>query len=248
MVFKKKMGLIITFKNLFFDLLDFVFPNYCIVCSSKIKRSFFSICDKCIELIETANSEDVKVFFHHNFEDHKLIKNFYSKYEFIKDGIFQQIIHHLKYNRKSYLGILFGRKLGEDLNKLKWFDEIDLIIPVPIHRIKKMQRGYNQSSMIAKGINQSTKKPIKESVIKRIRNTETQTHLHLQERIENVKNAFKVTDKTKIFGKKILIVDDVCTTGSTVNEIARTLLASGAKEVNLVTLAFVKEKDFEIKV
>lgn len=248
MVFKKKMGLIITFKNLFFDLLDFIFPNYCLVCSNKIKRSFFSICDECLKSIESANPNDVSLFFHHNFKDQKLIKNFYSKYEFVKDGIFQQIVHHLKYNRKSYFGILFGRKLGEDLNKLKWFDEIDLIIPVPIHRIKKMQRGYNQSSMIAKGINQLTKKPINESVLKRIRNTETQTHLHLQERIENVKNAFRVTDRTKIFGKKILIVDDVCTTGSTVNEIARTLLKSGAKEVNLVTLAFVKEKDFEIKV
>lgn len=248
MVFEKKMGLNVTFKNYFLDLLDFVFPNFCVICNQKINRSIFSVCSICISSIEKSNAEDLEEFYNHNLASYNLIKNFYSTYEFVKDGIFQQIVHQLKYNGKSNLGILLGRKLGEELLEQNWFQRIDFIVPVPIHRIKKLKRGYNQSSFIVKGISKVTKKPFNERVIKRIKNTETQTHLHLQERIENVKNAFKVVDKSKVANKNILIVDDVCTTGSTVNEVARTLLDSGAREISLATLAFVKERDFSVQV
>lgn len=240
------MGITLISKYFLFDLLDFVFPNFCLLCNQKISRNLFSICDSCLSKIESSNPKDIDEFYNHNFANNKLITNFYARYEFIKDGQFQNVVHQLKYNGKSRIGILLGKELGKELLKKEWFKEIDIIVPVPIHRIKKFKRGYNQSSLIVKGISQVTKKPIDERIIKRIKNTETQTHLHLQERIENVKNAFKVINKTKIFNKTILIVDDVCTTGSTVNEVAKTLLSSGAKEINLATLAFVKERDFNI--
>lgn len=248
MVFKKAMGLTIAVKIFFLDLLDFFFPNFCVICSKKIKRNIFSICEGCVNQIEKSNPNDIIEFYHNNLREERLINNFYSAYEFIRDGIFQQIVHKFKYNGKSQLGILLGRKLGEELLKQPWIEEIDLIVPVPIHRNKKMQRGYNQSSLIAEGIYQIINKPIDERIIKRIRNTETQTHLNLQERIENVKGAFKIMNKNKLKGKSILIVDDVCTTGSTVNEVARTLLNAGAREINLATLAFVKERDFSVQV
>lgn len=246
MVFEKTMGINVTFRNFLLDLLDFIFPNFCIICNQKLNRSIYTLCSTCVNLLEKSKAEDLNEFYAHHLAHYNLITNFYSTFEFVKDGIFQQIVHQLKYNGKSRLGILLGRKLGEELLQQNWFKEIDFIVPVPIHRIKKLKRGYNQSSLIVKGISQVTKKPIDERIIKRIKNTETQTHLHLQERIENVKNAFKVINKTKIFNKTILIVDDVCTTGSTVNEVAKTLLSSGAKEINLATLAFVKERDFNI--
>lgn len=246
MVFEKEMGITLISKYFLFDLLDFVFPNFCLLCNQKISRNLFSICDSCLSKIESSNPKDIDEFYKHNFANNKLITNFYARYEFIKDGQFQNVVHQLKYNGKSRIGILLGKELGKELLKKEWFKKIDIIVPVPIHRIKKFRRGYNQSSLIVKGISQVTKKPIDERIIKRIKNTETQTHLHLQERIENVKNAFKVINKTKIFNKTILIVDDVCTTGSTVNEVAKTLLSSGAKEINLATLAFVKERDFNI--
>lgn len=248
MVFEKKMGLIVASKNFLFDLLDFVFPNFCILCNKKVLRNFFSICNDCLNSLEMSNQKDIDEFYYHNLASYKLIINFYSKYEFVKEGNFQKIIHQLKYNGKSKIGLILGQELGKELLKQSWFKEIDLVIPVPIHRFKKLQRGYNQSSLIVKGINSTTKKIFKEDAIKRIRNTQTQTHLGLHERMENVKGAFKVVKKDEIFNKKILIVDDVCTTGSTAHEIARTLLDAGAKEISLATLAFVKEKDFSIKV
>lgn len=248
MVFEKKMGLAVTIKKFSLDLLDFFFPSFCVLCNEKIFRSFYSICENCINEIEISNIKDLNEFFHQNLSSLNLITNYYAKYEFIKDGKFQTAVHNLKYNHKSRIGIQLGIELGKELLKMNWFNEIDLIIPVPIHRIKKLSRGYNQSDLIAKGISTVSQKIVDNKTLKRIRNTPTQTHLHLQERIENVKEAFKVVRKGKIKDKVILIVDDVCTTGSTVNEVARTLLNSGAKKVNLATLAFVKEKDFSIKI
>ncbi|MGB9663875.1 MAG: ComF family protein [Ignavibacteria bacterium] len=242
------MGLNLTVKNFAFDLLDFFLPNFCIICNQKIHRTFYSICNNCINELEISNNIDLHEFYNHNLSRTNLITHYYAKYEFIKDGKFQTAVHNLKYNHKSRIGIQLGIELGKELLKQSWFDEIDIIIPVPIHRIKKLSRGYNQSDFIAKGISIITQKSLDTKSLKRIRNTPTQTHLHLQERIENVKNAFKVVKKQRIRKKVILIVDDVCTTGSTVNEIAKTLLNAGAKKVNLATLAFVKERDFSLKV
>lgn len=248
MVSEKEMGINVNSKNFILDCLDFFFPNFCLLCSKKIQRNLFSVCGDCLNNLEFSNQNDIIDFFNHNLSQSKLFKDFYSKFEFVKDGFFQKIIHQLKYNGKSRIGILLGRELGKDLLQLNWFNEIDIMIPVPIHRIKKFYRGYNQSLLIVKGIRQITHKIYAEDVIKRIRNTKTQTHLHLHERIENVKGAFKIIKKNKIFNKKILIVDDVCTTGSTVIEIAQTLRNAGANEIYLATLAFVKEKDFKIQV
>jgi len=247
MVFKKKMGFTVTFKNFFLDFLDFLFPNFCQICNEKILRSLFPICESCLSNLESSNQQDINDFFLRNLKPYKYISNFYSRYEFVKEGQFQKVVHQLKYNGKSRIGILLGRELGKNLLMQNWFNEVELIIPVPIHRIKKLQRGYNQSSFICRGISQVTGKSINEKVIKRIRNTQTQTHLHLQERIENVKDAFKVKNSKLIQNKTILIVDDVCTTGSTVNEIAKTLINAGARRLYLATLAFVKEKDFSIQ-
>jgi len=248
MVSEKAMGTSVEIKNFFLDTLDFFFPNFCVLCNQKIHRTFYSICDNCINQIEISTEKDLIEFYHNNLSSHGLITHYYARYEFIRDGKFQTAVHNLKYNRKSLIGIQLGIELGKELKRQSWFNEVDIIVPVPIHRIKKLSRGYNQSDFIAKGIARVTQKIIDNKLIKRIRNTPTQTHLHLHERIENVKNAFKVVNKEKIRSKVILIVDDVCTTGSTVNEVARTLLNSGARKVNLSTLAFVKEKDFSLKV
>jgi len=248
MVSAKTMGFILTFKNFFLDTLDFFFPNFCVLCNQKIQRTLYSICNYCVNEIELSNEADLIEFYNNNLSNSGLITNYYAKYEFIRDGKFQTAVHNLKYNRKSLIGIQLGIELGKELINQSWFNEVDLIIPVPIHRVKKLSRGFNQTDFIAKGIAQVTRKEVDFQSLKRIRNTPSQTHLHLDERIENVKEAFKVINKEKIKNKVILILDDVCTTGSTVNEIARTLLNSGAKKINLSTLAFVKEKDFNLKI
>lgn len=248
MVFTKTMGLVVIIKNLLLDTLDLFFPNFCILCDQKIYRTFNSICEKCLDKIEMSTQFEREEFFKNNLQQSGLIENYYAKYEFVKNGLLQKAVHNLKYNRKSRIGLQLGIELGKDLLEQPWFTEIDFIVPLPIHRIKKLSRGYNQSDFIAKGISIITSKPVQKRLIKRIKNTRTQTRLNLDQRIDNVKNAFKVIDRKMLNNKCILIVDDVCTTGSTVNEVARTLLNAGAKKIFLSTLAFVKEIDFNLKV
>lgn len=167
-------------------------------------------------------------------------------YEFIKDGKFHTAIHHLKYQDKPKVGLLFGLELGKNLLKIDWFNEIDLIIPVPLHKMKKISRGYNQSLLIAQGIQTISNKQLEYKSVKRVRFTKTQTKLTIEQRRENVLNAFKVTNRTNIIGKSILIVDDVCTTGSTSSELAKTLIRNGAKQVSLATLAVVTDKRIDV--
>lgn len=158
MVFEKKMGLIVASKNFFFDLLDFVFPNFCILCNKKVLRNLFSICDDCLNSLEMSNQKDIDEFYYHNLASYKLIINFYSKYEFVKEGNFQKIIHQLKYNGKSKIGLLLGQELGKELLKHKWFEEIDLVIPVPIHRFKKITKRLQSIIFNCKGYQFNNKK------------------------------------------------------------------------------------------
>jgi len=246
MVFKKKMGVIITLKNIFHSVLDFFFPQICVTCQSKLYNSNFSICNECVSKIEKANPSDIENIFHQKISQFGTIEGFFSHFEFTKGGKCQRVIHELKYNKKSNLGIYLGILLGKELSKKNWFPNIELIIPVPIHYIKKLSRGYNQSDKICEGIQKVTNKNYYPKVVKRKKFTQTQTLLTISERIKNVSGAFKVRDVKKIRNKTILIVDDVFTTGSTVNELAKTLLNSGAKVIFLATLAFVKDRDFTV--
>jgi ComF family protein len=118
--------------------------------------------------------------------------------------------------------------------------KIDLIIPVPIHHLKKAERGYNQSDFIAKGLSTALNIPYSSKSIKRIKYTESQTKLNMNERALNVSNAFKARSSNKLKGKNILVVDDVCTTGATLLECAKVLLGAGANSVYACSIAIAE--------
>ena len=114
---------------------------------------------------------------------------------------------------------------------------MDLIIPIPIHHLKKAERGYNQSDYLAKGLSKSLNIPYSINSIKRIKYTESQTKLKMKERALNVSKAFKVGQPKKVSGKNILIVDDVCTTGATLLECGIALYKAGATSVYACSVA-----------
>lgn len=115
------------------------------------------------------------------------------------------------------------------------------MIPVPLHRARKRERGFNQSEILAEGISQVLDRTTLNTVLKRKRNTKDQTHLNVQQRKENVEGAFVVAHPDKVMGKMIILVDDVMTTGATLNECAKMLLEAGAIRIFAVTLAVVVE-------
>ena len=119
------------------------------------------------------------------------------------------------------------------------FTDYSLIIPVPLHIKRLRQRGFNQALILARAIGKKWQIPVNFSLLKRHKFTETQTGMNKTERKQNIKGAFEVRDKENIAGKNIIIVDDVYTTGATVNECAKTLLKAGAQKVTVLTLARV---------
>lgn len=149
-------------------------------------------------------------------------------------GPLRQAIHRLKYRRDIGLGEALGLHLIELLERLKW--QIDLIVPIPLSVARQAERGYNQSALLARPISLAYRIPYKPAALHRIRDTESQVNLNLSERRKNVQGAF-LGNTNLVSGKRILLVDDVATSGATLDAGADGLLFAGAKEVYAITLA-----------
>lgn len=221
-------------------IFDFFLPRICPACNQKLNHSEEIICDNCFDKLKLTPESLIAEEYHKKFSVKKYISDFHPVFIFEKDREIQHIIHALKYNKHFRVGIYFGKIIGNQIkDKLdNW--KIDLIIPVPLHKLKKTERGYNQSEFIAKGISVQTGIRWNKKIINRKKYTETQTHLTAEERQINVKDAFKIKDKDAVDGKNILLVDDVITTGSTISECAHQLILAGAKNIYATSIAIAE--------
>lgn len=150
------------------------------------------------------------------------------------------IIHQFKYHNVFALADILSDLMYQQW--FKWFAKIDMIIPIPLHKKRLQERGYNQSTLLARPLARKVKVDFNESVLKRVNYTQPQAQLNALEREENVRNAFEVTHKKMVLDKHILLVDDVCTTGATLNAAAQTLLSCGAGYVSAYCLSRASNK------
>ena len=157
------------------------------------------------------------------------------------DDYYKELIHRFKYGKKIPLGRKLARRLGETINSNFHFLESDFLIPVPLHKSRYRERGFNQSEVVAEEISKITGVLVLKGVLKRKKNTKDQTNLSPQQREENVRGAFVVTETERINGKKIILVDDVITTGATLSECARMLRQAGAERILGMTVAVVTD-------
>jgi ComF family protein len=225
--------------NLFRDLIGLLFPDLCAACGVHLYRGERFICTKC--------RHDLPYSDHHLHADNAAAKKFWGRLElkavfallyFRKGSRVQNILHSLKYKNQPQLGIELGRMVAEKLLLSKAYLNIDLIVPVPLHRKREKMRGYNQSLMIAKGISEKLGLPVEEKNLQRRVATESQTRKGRFSRHENIAGVFELKDAAALTGRHILLVDDVITTGATLEACANELLKHGITKISIAALAF----------
>jgi ComF family protein len=222
----------------FKHLLDIIYPRSCEACGESLLGGENLVCIKCIIDLPRTNS--------HINEIESVSNRFWGKIpvertitylRFSKKSKVQKLLHALKYRNKAELGELLGKLYGAELKNTLSEQNIDLLIGVPLHPTKMKQRGYNQADCIAKGLSEALNIKCETEAVKRITHTNSQTKKSRYERFKNVENIFEVVDKEIIKDKKIAIVDDVLTTGSTIESLAESLLDSGCKSIWVITIA-----------
>jgi ComF family protein len=223
--------------KIFSDFLDLFYPRTCAACGFNLFRNENLICTKCLFYLPKTNfHKDVDNPVARLFWGRVKIEYASSYFYFTKGSRFRKLIHKLKYKGQKQIGFELGKHFGFNLAGSP-FKEIDIIIPVPLHPKKEKKRGYNQSEWIARGIAEAMNKKVETKWLYRSVATQTQTKKTRFERWENVEDIFHLHDIKAVEGKHILLVDDVVTTGSTLEACAKAILMAGNSKVSIVTLA-----------
>ena len=219
------------------DFISLFFPNYCMGCSRALVRGEDILCTFCIHDLPKAAydfSGDNPV--RNRFAGRLTVTRASAYLRFRKTGLVQKLLHQLKYHHHPEIGVKLGALMGLELVR-PVAHELDIIIPVPLHISRQRQRGYNQSAKIAEGISKATGIPWMENISIRKGKTKTQTKMTRSERWENVKDEFGITNIANVAGKKILLVDDVMTTGATLEACGQHLLTGGCAALNILCIA-----------
>lgn len=224
--------------DLWDDIISLLFPRLCYACGNHLLRNEKLICTECYVLIPRTN--------YHLQEDNPVARLFWGRCKiekasafsfYNKDSRIRKLIHNLKYKGVRDIGHELGMIYGSTLLGTDFIGDVDLIIPVPLHPAKERKRGFNQSELIAGGLSEATGIPVGLNILRRVSITETQTKKSRFERWKNVEGIFHVDANEKITGRHILLVDDVITTGSTLEACAGELLKHEGVKVSAAALA-----------
>ncbi len=225
-------------KNIFASGLSFIYADNCIVCDKKnINSPNKFVCQKCLDRMPPAPAPDkiINALIQSIGDDRLAITEAYALFSSSEEVPFQKLIYGLKYHDFDSIGFVFGKMLARRL-EIENAPRFDLIVPIPLNKAKLRERGYNQSDAIAKGLSGVLNVPFSTKIVRRKVYTKTQTKLGKLERNKNVQNIYEIIDKSAIKNLDILIVDDVLTTGSTINSLAELLLEEGARKASCATL------------
>lgn len=229
-------------KNWIHSFLDLILPSCCIVCGCSLSQSEKYICTACNIEIPRTN--------YHLLPDNPVEKFFWgsipierasSFFFYYRGSKFKHILYDLKYKGEKGIGVVMGEIVAAELLHSGFFQNIDLIIPVPLHKNKEKKRKYNQSERFAAGLSMVTGIPVDPALILRIEDTDTQTRKSVFSRWENVEGIFTVNQSEKVSARHILLVDDVLTTGSTITACAKALHYIENLKVSVLTLAISKQ-------
>lgn len=221
----------------------FFYPACCAGCGKELARCENLLCSDCIAqlpFIGYENQTENPIFL--NLAGRVPIEYAVAIFDFKKQGIIQQIMHHLKYDNRPEIGYFLGQIAGERLLGATCFEAPDFIVPVPLHRKKQRKRGYNQSLCIAQGIGLSfPNATVTDKILLKVEQTSSQTKKNRISRWENVKDSFSLSEQAKenpqLHGKHFLLVDDVLTTGATLESCAHQLLKIPEASLSVAAIA-----------
>lgn len=223
------------------SFLSLLFPRCCVVCGSPLAKGEECICAMCNMNLPRTD--------YHLQKDNPVEQLFWGKvpleratsfFFYRKGSDFRQILHQLKYGGQKEIGAIMGRYMASELLASGFFEGVDVIIPVPLHKRKQRIRGYNQSEWIARGVAAVTGIPIKDESVIRRKNTDTQTRKSAFERWENVDGIFELNHSESLVGKHVLLIDDVLTTGATTVACISCLMEIEGIRINVLTLAMAE--------
>lgn len=216
-------------------LLDLLYPPLCLSCDQPVAHAAQPLCHRCLKELERAEQDAVESVLA-ALPDRSTLTSGTCLWLFDKGGTLQKVQHALKYGNRPRYGVLLGRLAA---TALPLPSHADVVVPVPLHRARLLERGYNQSTALGRGIAETLDVPLLEA-LKRPRVTVSQTHLSRDARWQNVRDAFAVPKPGPIRRAHVLLVDDVLTTGATAAAAAGALVEAGAASVHLVALAMAR--------
>ena len=219
-------------------LIDVIAPRLCPSCDAVLRDDESCYCAACRASLEPAPFprelfEELAIAIGH---DELALSAVGGLYTFRQDGPVQRLIHALKYLGCYDLGVALGAELGRSTSMFVEFDDVDCVVPIPLHPARRRERGYNQAEAIARGVSLARDVDLVDDALLRARHTRSQTRLGADERLRNVGSAF-AAGPVEVRGRSVMICDDVCTTGATLNACAEILLVRGAARVVAATVA-----------
>lgn len=221
------------------NLLNVLYPEFCNSCSKLLLKNEHVICTKC--------SHELPLTFHHTIKNTEIHNAFFgllpfefgaSMLYFTKKGSVQNLMHNLKYRNRQEIGTHLGNLYANELIDLDVFKTVDFIIPVPLHQKRFYERGYNQVTTFCEALENKLKIPMLDDILVKTKNLKSQTNKTKEARLENNKNVFLIQNEHKIEGKHLLIVDDIFTTGATIEACAREILKIENTKISILTMAY----------
>ena len=223
------------------DVFRIFYPKLCANCENLLSKNEKIICTFC--------RHDIPLFYTVNYYENKITKIFYGRIllekatsllAYRKEGITKKLIHALKYKGNEEIGVFLGNWFGDILKKNKVFEDIDFIIPVALHPKKQLQRGYNQVSKFGETLGFHLGKPLLENILLKTTKSKTQTFKTRFNRFDAVDAMFHVKNKSILKNKHILLIDDVITTGATMEACARELQKIENVKISILTMAYTE--------
>lgn len=223
------------------DFVQLVFPNLCGACRSALLLEEEMVCTYCRLHFPLTN-------FHRFPTENQMFDKFKGSLpivyasaflHFSEGGIAQLLAHEIKYNRRCELGIYLGKWYGSQLAAVDISKQFDCLVPVPLHKDRQKRRGYNQAACFAQGISQTTGIALREDLVIRAKATVSQVYMEREQRIANMANAFQLLPQAEVANLRILLVDDVVTTGATIEACAKPLVQKGCRAIGVLALANV---------